>query len=110
MDLSRRQGRKRTLHHIQTIRKQPSSKLFLESKKQSVNSGKVNILEYVVVCAIILFLETTHNVAQILDVKKYYDDILNLLGVHEIPLPVNSRSFEDLQSAVKKAYAVRKTI
>ena len=70
MDLSRRQGRKRTLHHIQTIRKQPSSKLFLELKKQSVNSGKVNILEYVVVCAIILFLETTHNVAQILDVKK----------------------------------------
>jgi hypothetical protein len=110
MSVTKRKGRTRTLHHLQKVKKEPSSKLFLESRKACVNPGKVNILEYVVVCAIILFLETTRNMAQILDVKKYYDDILHLTRLHDIPLPLNSRSLEDLQSAFKKAFAVRKTI
>ena len=106
----KRRGRKRALHHVQKIRKQPSSRLFLESKNTSVSPEKVNILEYVVVCAIIQFLETTHSVAQIIDVEKYYGEIVNLILLHKIPLPLHSRSFEDLQYAVKKTFAVRKTI
>ena len=110
MNVTKRQGRKRKLHPIQKAKKQPSSKLFLESRTGRVNPGKVNILEYVVVCAIILFLETKNNLAHILDVKKYYDDILHLIRLHDIPLPLNSRSLENLQGAFKKAFAVRKTI
>ena len=100
MGSTKRKGRSRTPHHLQKVRKQPNSKLFLESRKECVNLGKVNILEYVVVCAIILFLETTNNVARIMNVKRYYDNILHLIRFHDVPLPLNSRSLEDLQSRI----------
>lgn len=109
-DTSTRRGRKRSLHEIQKVSKQPSSKIFLETKKQSVNIGVVNILEYAIVCSIILFLEMTNMIAQICDTKKYYDEVVKLIGIYDIPLPLNNRSIEDLQKAVKKAFAVRKAI
>ena len=110
INVTKRTGCTRKLHPIQKAKKQRSSKVFLESRKGTVNPGKVNIFEYVVVCAVILFLETTTNVAHILDVKKYYDDILHLIRLNDIPLPLNARSLQDLQSAFKKAFAARKTI
>ena len=68
------------------------------------------MLEYVFVCAIALFLETTRNVADVLKVKSYYDDILHVVRLHDIPLPLNSCSLEELQGAFRKAFALRKTI
>ena len=82
----------------------------METKKQSVNIGVVNILEYAIVCSIILFFEMTNMIAQTCDIKKYYDEVVKLIGIYDIPLPVNNRSIEDLQKAVKKAFAVSKAI
>ena len=49
-------------------------------------------------------------ITQICDIKKYYDEVVNLIGMYDIPLPVNNRSLVDLQKAVKKAFAARKAI
>ena len=65
---------------------------------------------HLVVCSIILFLEITDNIPQILEVKNLYDEILDLVHSHHIPLPLNSRSLNDLQNALKKALAVRNTM
>ena len=52
----------------------------------------------------------TNMIAQICDIKKYYDAVVNLIGMYDIPLPMNNRSLENLQKAVKKAFAARKAI
>ena len=52
----------------------------------------------------------TNMIAQTCDIKKYYDEVVKLIGIYDIPLPVNNRSIEDLQKAVKKAFAVSKAI
>ena len=35
-------------------------------------------------------------IMQICDTKKYYDGVVNLIGMYDIPLPVNNRSLVDL--------------
>ena len=68
-----RQGRKRYPHILQKVNAQRSSKSHLVSKREVVYPGKLNMLEYVVVCTIILFLATTStckNKASNMDVKR----------------------------------------
>ncbi len=69
------------------------------------------MLEYVVVCVIVLFLETTstgNDKASNMDVKKCYDEILKLIKMHDIPLPLNSRSLKELESGLKKYVPLEK--
>ena len=109
-----RQGRKRHSHILQKIKTPRKSKSYLVSKNEVINTGKLNMLEYV--CAIILFLETTSttngNLLRVtnMDVKKCYDEILKLIKTHEIALPLSSRSLKELASGVKKVCAIRKNV
>ena len=69
-----RQGRKRYPHILQKINTPGGSKSYLVSKKEVLNPGKLNMLEYVVVCVIVLFLETTstgNDKASSMVVKNY---------------------------------------
>ena len=108
-----RQGRKRYPHILQKIKTPRKSKSYLVSKNEVVNPGKLNMLEYVVVCVIVLFLETTstsNGKASNMDVKKCYDEIMKLIKTHDIPLPLTSRSLKELGSGVKKVCAIRKNV
>ena len=71
------------------------------------------MFEYVVVCAIVLFLETTNSTnkkANNLDVKTCYDELIKLIKTNNIPLPLTSRSLKELQSGVKKISAIRRNM
>jgi hypothetical protein len=71
--------RKRTLHAIQKTTTHRKSKNFLISRKEAINQGKLNILEYVVICAIMLISEAVDgNKVTITDIKKLYDEIVLL--------------------------------
>jgi hypothetical protein len=92
-------------HQKQTSKKANSSR---DSKD---NNGKLNILEYVVICAIMLISEAVDgNKVTITDIKKLYDKIISFIEVQNIPLPLIRRSQNMLASGFKKACNVRKTI
>ena len=108
-----RQGRKRSPHILQKIKTPRRSKSYLVSKNEVLNPGKLNMLEYVVVCAIILFLESStgsNGKVTSTDVKNCYDEIMKLLKSHDIPLPLTSRSLKELGSGIKKICAIRKNV
>lgn len=110
-DRLKRVGRKRSVHQLQSVKSHSNSKGFMESRKEDVSSGQLNMLEYVVVCAIIMCLEMITNVKIMAkDVKMVYDSIVSFLELNRIPLPLTNRSITDIEKGVRKAFSVRKTI
>ena len=110
-----RQGRKRYPHILQKINTPGGSKSYLVSKKllnpKSLKSGKA---KHARVCGCLCNCsETTstgNDKASNMDVKKCYDEILKLIKMHDIPLPLNSRSLKELESGLKKICAIRKNM
>ena len=95
---SKRKGRERTCHKLQDVKLHPTSKSFLDNSKESVNPGKLNMLEYVIVCSSILFLEENKDEAHILDVQIYYDKLIAITTKYNLLLPITDRSERHFQS------------
>lgn len=105
-----RRGRKRTLHDIQEVDTFSSNKEFLEAKMEDINVGKVNMLEYVIISAIVLYLESSIGLAQILKVKEHFDSILSFLKKYNIWLPIVCRSLPDIDRAIRQVFKIRRTM
>jgi hypothetical protein len=62
-------GRKRKKHVLQKTKTSSRNKAFLDRMMEDIKLGKVNLLEYVIICATVLFLEVNAGHSYILDVK-----------------------------------------
>ena len=105
-----RKGRKRKQHDIQKVKTSSSSKKFLEVMMEDINAGKVNMLEFVLISAIILYLEANRGKSHISEVKKFYDMILLFIQKFDVALPITCRSLTDIEKAIRKVFAVRKSM
>lgn len=77
---------------------------------EDVNIGKVNMMEYVIISAIVLYLEVNLGISHILKVKKYFDKILSFSEKYNILLPIVSRSLSDINKDIRQFFIVRKTM
>ena len=77
---------------------------------EDIKLGKVNLLEYVIICAIVLFLEANVEHSYILDVKNFYDMILSLVNTHQIMLPLTCRTLLDIDKAIRQVFSIRKAM
>ena len=102
-----KKGRKRKKHVLQNTKTYSSNKEYLEVIMEEIKLGRVNLLEYVVICAIVLFLEAKVGHSNILDVKKFYDKILSLINIYNIVLPLTCRTLLDIDKAIRKVFAIR---
>ena len=109
-ETGKRTGRKRKQHEIQKIKGTSGSKEFLEIRKEQVNPGKVNMLEYVVVTASVLYQEVKSGTSNIMKVKQCYDNIMSFLIKHSIAFPISAKSLTDLEKVLRKIFAVRRTL
>ena len=80
------------------------------SEKENLKKGNLNILEYVVVCAIILYIEVTCVGKVISEIKQLYNSIVSFVHLQEMLLPLTTQLTDNNEKAFKKAYAVRKTM
>jgi len=106
-----RKGRKRDRHDLQKIQRDTSSKQFLQSMEEDINNGKLNMLEYVIVSAIIISLEASTGNSNVSLVLKYYNIILAFLCKHEIvSLAIAEKTLMDMCKIVKQILTIRKTM
>lgn len=107
-DTEKRSGRKRKKHELQKTKTCSSNKEFLDNMMEDIKLGKVNLLEYIIICAIVLFLEANAGHSYILDVKNFYDMILSLVKTYNIMLPLTCRTLLDIEKAIRQVFAIRK--
>ena len=106
--MEKRSGRKRKKHVLQKTKTSSSNKAFLDSMMEDIKLGKFNLLEYVIICATVLFLEVNVEHSYILDVKNLYDMILSLVETHNIMLPITCRTLLDIDKAIRQVFSIRK--
>ena len=75
---------------------------------ENINNGKVNLMEYFIISAIILYLESIVGKAHILDVKNFYDMIFSLVRTYNILLPITCLSLCEIDKAIRQVFSVRK--
>ena len=107
-ETEKRNGRKRKKHKLQKTKTCSSNKEFLDGMMEDIKLRKVNLLEYVIICAIVLFLESNVGHAYILDVKNFYDMILSLFKTCTIMLPLTCRALLDIDKAIRQVFSIRK--
>ena len=83
---------------------------FLDEMMEDIKLGKVNLLEYVIICAIVLFLEANVEHSHILDVKNFYDMILSLVNTYQIMLPLTCQTLLDIDKAIRQVFSIRKAM
>ena len=105
---TQRSGRKRKKHELQKTKTCSSNKEFLDNMMEDIKLGNVNMLEYVIICAIVLFLEANAGHSYILDVKNFYDMILSLVKTYNIMLPLTCRTLLDIEKAIRQVFSIRK--
>ena len=78
---------------------------------EEINSGKANLLEYVLVAAIVMNLEASIGNAHVSLVLKYYNTILSFLSEYKIvSLAIAAKTLLDMCKIVNQILAIRKTM
>lgn len=77
---------------------------------EAINSGRTNMLEYVIVSAIFMHLEANVNNTHVSEVLKYYDNIMSFAAKYKILLAISSKTLLDLCKIMKQISIIRKTM